>query len=152
MDFTDYILSQRLLYQIREQRGGTYSIRFNSSVSIKDKGRSESEITFKTRPDLYRVLVGDLDDVVSVFCAEGPTTKELEEAKKWLVKNERESQARKSKVMTHLNSKVVNYVRNGVDPNMDLVSAYESITAEDVRKVAEKLTNGNILTTIYTEE
>lgn len=54
--------------------------------------------------------------------------------------------------MTHLNSKVVNYVRNGVDPNMDLVSAYESITAEDVRKVAEKLTSGNILTTIYTEE
>lgn len=152
VDFTDYILSQRLLYQIREQRGGTYSIRFNSSVSIKDKGRSESEITFKTRPDLYRVLVGDLDDVVSVFCTEGPTTKELEEARKWLVKNERESQARKSKVMTHLNSKVVNYVRNGVDPNMDLVSAYESITAEDVRKVAEKLTSGNILTTIYTEE
>ena len=89
---------------------------------------------------------------MSVFCAEGPTTKELEEARKWLVKNERESQARKSKVMTHLNSKVVNYVRNGVDPNMDLVSAYESITAEDVRKVAEKLTSGNILTTIYTEE
>lgn len=54
--------------------------------------------------------------------------------------------------MPHLNSKVINYVRNGVDPNMDLVSAYESITAEDVRKMAEMLTNGNILTTIYTEE
>ena len=30
VDFVDYILSQRLLNQIRENRGGTYTIRFNS--------------------------------------------------------------------------------------------------------------------------
>ena len=152
VDFVDYILSQRLLNQIRESRGGTYTIRFNSSVSVREKGRSESEITFKTRPDLYEVLVQDLDHIVSEFCADGPTEKELEEARKWLVKNERESKAKKAMSMSHRNSQVMNYVRNGIDPNIDRIAAYGNVTAEDVRKVAGKLTGRNVLTAIYTEE
>lgn len=152
VDFVDYILSQRLLNQIRENRGGTYTIRFNSYVSVREKGRSESEITFKTRPDLYEVLVGDLDDIVSEFCSGGPTEKELEEARKWLIKNETESKAKKAMSMPHRNSQVMNYVRNGINPNIDRVTAYGSVTAEDVRKVAGKLTGKNVLTTIYTEE
>ncbi len=152
VDFVDYILSQRLLNQIRESRGGTYTIRFNSYVSVREKGRSESEITFKTRPDLYEVLVQDLDHIVSEFCAGGPTEKELEEARKWLVKNERESKAKKAMSMSHRNSQVMNYVRNGIDPNIDRIAAYGNVTAEDVRKVAGKLTGRNVLTAIYTEE
>lgn len=152
VDFVDYILSQRLLNQIRENRGGTYTIRFNSYVSVREKGRSESEITFKTRPDLYEVLVGDLDDIVSEFCSGGPSEKELEEARKWLIKNETESKAKKAMSMPHRNSQVMNYVRNGINPNIDRVAAYGSVTAEDVRKVAGKLTGKNVLTTIYTEE
>lgn len=152
VDFVDYILSQRLLNQIRESRGGTYTIRFSSYVSVREKGRSESEITFKTRPDLYKVLVGDLDDIVSEFCADGPTEKELEEARKWLVKNERESKVKKAMSMSHRNSQVMNYVRNGIDPNTDRIAAYGKVTAEDVRKVAGKLTGGEVLTAIYTEE
>ena len=152
VDFVDYILSQRLLNQIRENRGGTYTIRFNSYVSVREKGRSESEITFKTRPDLYKVLVGDLDDIVSEFCSGGPSEKELEEARKWLIKNETESKAKKAMSMPHRNSQVMNYVRNGINPNIDRVAAYGSVTAEDVRKVAGKLTGKNVLTTIYTEE
>ncbi len=152
VDFVDYILSQRLLNQIRENRGGTYTIRFNSYVSVREKGRSESEITFKTRPDLYEVLVNDLDDIVAGFCAEGPTDKELEEARKWLVKNERESKTKKAMSMAHRNSQVMNYVRNGIDPNTDRVAAYGKVTAGDVRKVAGKLTGGDVLTAIYTEE
>ena len=152
VDFVDYILSQRLLNQIRENRGGTYTIKFNSYVSVREKGRSESEITFKTRPDLYEVLVGDLDDIVTVFCAEGPTETELEEARKWLIKNEQESKAKKALSMPHRNSQVMNYVRNGIDPNIDRVAAYRNVTAEDVRKVAEDLTGKNVLTAVYTEE
>lgn len=152
VDFVDYILSQRLLNQIREKRGGTYTIRFSSSVSVREKGRSESEVTFKTRPDLYRVLVDDLNDVVAGFVAEGPTDKELDEARLWLVKNNSESKARKAKSMMHRNSQIMNYIRNGIDPNTDWEAAYRSVSAEDVRKVAGKLTGKNSLTLIYTEE
>ncbi len=152
VDFVDYILSQRLLNQIRENRGGTYTIRFTSYVSVREKGRSESEISFKTRPDLYEVLVGDMDAIVSEFCAAGPTVKELEEARKWLIKNERESKVKRGMSMPHRNSVVMNYVRNGIDPGIDRVAAYEAVSAEDVRKVADRLTGRNVLTTIYTEE
>lgn len=152
VDVVDYILSQRLLNQIREKRGGTYTIRFSSSVSVREKGRSESDVTFKTRPDLYRVLVNDLNDVVAEFVAEGPTDKELDEARLWLVKNDSESKAKKAKSMMHLNSQIMNYIRNGVNPNTDWETAYRSVTAKDVRKVAGKLTGKNSLTLIYTEE
>ena len=54
--------------------------------------------------------------------------------------------------MPHRNSQVMNYVRNGINPNIDRMAAYVSVTAEDVRKVAGKLTGKNVLTTIYTEE
>lgn len=152
VDVVDYILSQRLLNQIREKRGGTYTIRFTSTVSVREKGRSESEVTFKTRPDLYRVLVEDLNDVISGFNAEGPTDKELDEAKMWLIKNNAESKAKRARSMSHRNSQVMNYIRNGIDPNLDWESAYRSVSAKDVRKVAGKLTGKNSLTLIYTEE
>lgn len=152
VDFVDYILSQRLLNQIREKRGGTYTIRFSSTVSVREKGRSESEVTFKTRPDLYKALVGDLDDVISEFNAEGPTEKELEEARTWLIKNNLESKAKRSESMSHRNSQMMNYVRNGIDPNTDWEAAYKKVSSEDVRKAAGKLTGRNSLTVIYTEE
>jgi len=98
------------------------------------------------------VLVGDLDGIVSEFCAGGPTEKEMEEARKWLVKNERESKTKKAMSMPHRNSQVMNYVRNGIDPNTDRAAAYGRVTAGDVRKVAGKLTGGDVLTAIYTEE
>ena len=152
VDVVDYILSQRLLNQIRENRGGTYTIRFSSTVSVREKGRSESDVTFKTRPDLYRVLVNDLNDIVATFVSEGPTEKELDEARLWLIKNNSESKAKKAKSMMHLNSQVMNHIRNGVNPNADWEGAYRSVTAKDVRKVAGKLTGKNSLTLIYTEE
>lgn len=152
VDVVDYILSQRLLNQIREKRGGTYTIRFTSTVSVREKGRSESEVTFKTRPDLYRVLVDDLNDVISGFNADGPTDKELDEARMWLIKNNAESKAKRARSMSHRNSQVMNYIRNGIDPNLDWESAYRSVSAKDVRKVAGKLTGKNSLTLIYTEE
>ena len=119
---------------------------------MREKGRSESEITFKTRPDLYRALVGDLDDIIAGFNACGPTEKELEEARTWLIKNNLESKAKRSESMSHRNSQVMNYIRNGIDPNTDWEAAYKKVSAEDVRKAAGKLTGRNALTVIYTEE
>lgn len=150
-DFVNYILSQRLLNKIREERGGTYAVSFTSRISEREKGRSEGEIKFKTRPELHKILIGDMDEIVAGFCKDGPTEKELEEARTYLVKHDGELKARHAESMAHTNSEVANYIRNKVDYTADKVGAYKSVNAKDVRKVAAQLTGKDLLTAIYNE-
>jgi zinc protease len=151
VDFVDYILSQRLLGQIREKRGGTYSIRFSTAVSKRHDGKSESSIDFKTRPELKDALVGDMDSVITRFCKEGPSEKEMDEAAKYLVKRQKERDLREAQNMTELNAKTVSAVRGYEDPSVDRIAAYQEVSAEDVRKAARILTKKNSYTMIYTE-
>ena len=142
MDFADYILSQRLLNQIREERGGTYTISFSTAVSEREGGYSESEISFKTRPELAQTLIGDMDG----------TEKELDEARTYLVKRQRERDAVKRESMPRINSEAINFVRNKVDPSIDHVKAYEEVGSKEVRKIAGRLTGKDCYTMTYTEE
>lgn len=152
VDFADYILSQRLLNQIREERGGTYTISFSTAVSEREGGYSESEISFKTRPELAQTLIGDMDGIVEKFCSEGPTEKELDEARTYLVKRQRERDAVKRESMPRINSEAINFVRNKVDPSIDHVKAYEEVGSKEVRKIAGRLTGKDCYTMTYTEE
>lgn len=150
-DFVNYILSQRLLNKIREERGGTYTVSFTSGISEREKGRSEGEIRFKTRPELCKTLIGDMDGIVAGLGKEGPTAKEVEEARTYLIKHDGERKARHAESMPHRNSEVANYIRNKVDYTADKVAAYKAVNAKDVRKVAVKLTGRDVLTAIYNE-
>lgn len=74
--------SSRLFDEVREKRGLTYGI---TSSLVNDAHSNELTISTSTRVDKATETLGVIRDVVSKMTKDGPTDKELADAKKYLV-------------------------------------------------------------------
>ena len=152
IDIMDYIMSARYMKQIREVRGGTYHVSFSTELEYQDGGIFESVVSFQTRPELVDVLVSDVEEVMADMAAEGPSERELDEAKKYLVKHHGEIQERNANSLKARNMEVSDFVRYSVVSDYDCDAVMENIGADDIRKFAARLAKGGRLVAIYREE
>ncbi len=151
VEILDYIMSARYLAQIREARGGTYSVAFSSEHFGKKNAYVESLIDFQTRPELKDILLADTYAVFEKMCAQGPTEEELDAAKKYLIKADREKDHKMRDSLQEKNRVAEKAVFLGEFPDPDFAATVETVSAADVRKAARKLYSGDRLVVIYNE-
>lgn len=152
LEMLDYILSDRYLNQIREKRGGTYHIAFMSERYGSKTDLVESVVEFQTRPVMKDVLLQDVDDVLETMCKEGPTGKEMEAAVRYFVKAEAKKREKARNSVSDKNAKTSRLVRFGESEAEDYEKLLHSITSDDVRRMALKISRGDRFLGVYTEE
>lgn len=146
----DYIMSKRCVDRIREERGGTYHVRFATENLFHDDTH-ESSVTFQTRPEMTDILVRDVQDLIDDLCANGPTEEEMDMAVKYLIKADAE---RKQKLADMLNvrlGKFRDHIVHGTPYGHDYEKTIRSLKAKDIRKLAAKVNEGNRFIAIYRE-
>ena len=150
-DIIDYIMSSRCTNQIREARGGTYSVMYSTEFFYEGK-IAESSISFQTRPEMTDILVADAWDLITDMATAGPTTEEFEHARKYLNKRYYEQ---KVKVKNNLPKRIGAFVLSeqyGIDKTTDYIKTLEKLTPKDVKKLAKKLLKGDSMLSVYTEK
>lgn len=152
VEIMDYIMSARYMKQIREVRGGTYHVSFSTELDYADGGVFESTVYFQTRPEMTDILVSDVEDVMAAMASEGPSDRELGEAKKYLVKHHGEKTARDANSLRARNTETSDFVRYGVSSGYDYAGTVDKVSAADVRKFAARLAEGDRFVAIYREE
>lgn len=148
----DHAMSNRYLNQIREARGGTYHVSFGSDRYTDGKGLYESAVFFQTRPEMTDILVNDVDDLMKEMAENGPDAEEMDAAVKYLIKHYNEIKERDKNSLSMKLNDAVGYLRDGIDKDFDYMSVLESVTAEDVRKLAARLYKGDKLISVYREQ
>ncbi len=147
----DYIMSQRCVNRIREERGGTYYVRFTSE-KIPHDGIRLSAITFQTRPEISEVLLKDCQDLIDDLCTNGPSETELENAVKYLIKAQGEKKQRYANNLgTRLGERSA-LILYGTPFDYDYESIIGKIGTNDIKKLARKVNNGTRLISIYREQ
>lgn len=152
VDILKYILSDRYLNLIREERGGTYHISFDSEYSETAEDRLYSEVSFQTRPEMRELLLGDLTDVMDRMCADGPAEKEMDAAVKYLVKRYGERMERISKNLMSQKDMLMATVQDGYNPVFDYKAVAETVKASDIKALARRINAGGRMLSVYTEE
>lgn len=150
-DIIDYIMSSRCTNQIREARGGTYSVMYSTEFFYEGK-IAESSISFQTRPEMTDILVADAWDLITDMATAGPTTEEFEHARKYLNKRHYEQQV---KIKNNLPKRIGAFVLSeqyGIDKTTDYIKTLEKLTPKDVKKLAKKLLKGDSMLSVYTEK
>lgn len=147
----DHVMSDRCLNQIREVRGGTYSVSFSSARQTNDQRIIESDVAFTTRPSMTSVLVGDVETLMSQIAYEGPSEQELSAAKKYLAKKHIEKESANANSLKWKLSKVEGLLFDGTEFDFDYESTLDKISAKDIQKLASRIYSGDILVGIFNE-
>lgn len=147
----DHIMASRYMRQIREERGGTYHVGFGSE-SYLSNGFNESFITFQTRPQMKEILVGDCIDEMKKAAEYGFTEEEMDVARKYLVKHEKELRKRYENSLSKRNQETQLYISYGYDREFDYEKMVNSIPESKVRAIAAKACKGDKLVTVYNEK
>lgn len=152
VEILDHIMSMRYLNLIREKRGGTYHIDFDTRMYPGQKHRStESYVEFQTRPEMKDLLVSDVEREMERFCADGPTAEEVAVAVKYLKKHRREQDALSEASITARLREMEDYVKDGVDYGYDYAAVLDGIDAACIKEIGRRLNSGSRFITVYTE-
>ena len=150
-DILDYIMNARCMNQIREERGGTYSVTFRTEFFPEGKF-AESAIEFQTRPEMTDILVADAQQLMNEMAAKGPSTDEFDNARKYLAKRYNEQAARHK---NNLSKKLDSFMmkdRYGIDKQSNYLRILDRTSSKDIKKMAKKILKGDSLLSVYTEE
>ena len=150
--FLDYIMSDRYVALIREERGGAYHVGFSTELYDDPDRDAVSTVAFQTRPELEEILVKDVEEELARMAADGPTEAEMEAARKYLVKHEVEMRPRIAASAGIQLSQLERYGRYGIDYGYDYARVVKSVKAKDVRRLARQIGVNGKLFAIYTEK
>ena len=137
--------------QIREERGGTYSVTFRTEFFPEGK-IAESAIEFQTRPELTDILVADAQQLMDEMAAKGPSADEFDNARKYLAKRYNEQAARNK---NNLSKKLDHFVmkdKYGIDKQTNYLRILAKTSRKDIKKMAKKIVKGDSMLSVYTEE
>jgi len=140
-----HILELRYIESIREDEGGTYSVRISYNVEKNPFPRFMMNIIFDTDPLKADKLIGIVHREIKKIVESGPTETDLQKAKEYFVKQRQEDMKE--------NSWWNNILTDYYFYNMDYLTGYENnVKALDVKSVHEYakkiLTQGNIIEVI----
>lgn len=150
IEVLDYIMTDRYIKQIREERGGTYHVDFSSSFFFSEN-ICESTVEFRTRPEMPEVLIGDVEEGLRSLCEDGPSGEEMDEALKYLSKHLREKDVAAENSLSGKVSECTDYISEGVGVGNDYDKILENMDASHIRKIAKKVMKGNRLISIFNE-
>lgn len=151
-DMLDYIMSARYNDLIREKRGGSYHVGFSTFVPDNPWLPWQGEVDFQTRPELEEMLLGDVRSVMEDMCSRGPSSEEMDVARKYLIKRHGEVEERVSMSLRAQQNRLVETVIYGREFDYDYKSLINGIKPSDVRKLARDLNSGSTIVQVYTEK
>jgi zinc protease len=131
------ILDIRFNELIREDKGGAYSIDTEGSISLLPVPVTRMIVSFTTDQEqmneLRSIVFSELDRLVK----EGVDPSDLQKSKEYILKVQKQNLEN----TMYWHYVLVNYVRNGYDFYTGWEDILNSITAEEIRQVLEKLVN-----------
>lgn len=141
-----HILELRYIEAIREEKGGTYSVRVSSQIKRLPTTTFSLSMTFDTDPKLADDLKAIVHSEIEKMINEGPSAENLRKAKEYFLKQRQEDL--KENRWWH-NYILDEYYYN----NVDIINGYEenvkNMTVQSVKAYAAKtLTQGNTIEVI----
>lgn len=132
--FIAYILRDRYMKSIREERGGTYHVGVANELLKYPESTVQFLIDFDTDPKLVDELLQVVQDEIDIFVKGGPTEKEMKEIKLYLQKVYKDT-----KVETLWTGIIADAIKG--DENLALTEPkmLEKVIAADIKKFAGKV-------------
>lgn len=157
----DYIMSDRCLNKIREERGGTYHVAFNTlAYPLMREGskkmfreRLVSSVDFQTRVELRDILLQDTKDIIAEMALHGPTSAEIDEAVKYFTKRYNMRKVTVATTAAFRMDALLEFIGYGRSmDNSDYLKVLGSVTAADIQALASRIAKGSKVIATYTEE
>ncbi len=141
----------KLIEKLREKEAGVYSSRTSGHIEKFPYSWYGLHIKFPCAPENVEKLVKISTDEVANVVKNGCSAKDLEKAKKAMILQHKESLKKNDFWMETI--KNVDYIGNDADDYKTFEKRVNSITIDDVKKVAQKyLKNGYILCVLNPEK
>ena len=136
MDAIGYVMTMRLLNQLREAQGGVYSIGAAGQIIKQPYGRYVFAIDFPCEPAKAEALTQSALHELKQFISSGPSVQEMDKFRQARTVSRREEVKTNAFWLSQLQAAL----KNGSDPNDILTYENRLITlsAADVQKVAHK--------------
>ena len=142
MSFLDQILDIVYTEEVREKEGGTYGVGVNGLITRMPKGEFSLTINFGMAPERREELATIITREFEKMASNGPVEEHIEKVRSYMLKTLEESQKKNSAWMNWL----YNFYFEGEDGHDGYAELIKSITAEDIRKLAEYiLAQGNFI-------
>jgi len=146
MGFLRYLLSDRYIKSIREEKGGTYHVGVSGYILSKPENRANIDIDFETDPKLRDVLIKAVNEEIEDLALNGPAPEEINNALLYTKKNF----STREKKSNYWLERFFHLVTEGFDIYENEEQNIDKITPKDIQKLAAKIyKSGNRLTLYY---
>ena len=136
--FITYILRERYMKSIREERGGTYHVGVANDMFKFPQPSLQIAIDFDTDPKLVDELLQVVQDEINNFIKNGPTDKEMKEIKLYLSKVYQDR-----KEDTNWIGLISGALKSEENLSLSEVTMLDKTTAADIKKFANKVFKAN---------
>jgi len=141
-----YVLSDRYMKSIREEKGGAYYVSVSADLIANPKNRVELSVEFETDPKLRDELIGIVQKEIDDLVANGPKESEIKDAVLYIKKNFKDREKNSDYWFGRFKSLII----DGTDIYDGEEEAIGKVTTNDIQKLAiELFGQGNKLTFIY---
>ena len=128
-----YILRDRYMKSIREEKGGAYSVSVNATEEAVPTNQITIEVNFDTAPfmadEMLEIVQKEIDDLVK----NGPSSSELENAQRYFNKLYKTNISTNS----YWQETLSDYYRYGIDNFTNYENTMSGLTPSDIRKFAK---------------
>ena len=142
-----YVLSDRYLNSIREEKGGAYYVSVADQVFVKPQNRVSLRVDFETDPKLSYDLLALVQSEIDKIVKEGPEQRAVNDAVLFMKKKFGEAESKKA----FNEARFTSMLFEGVDLYDGYVKMLEKITPADLRKFAAELFKQNNKLTMIKE-
>lgn len=150
--YLQYVLSDRYLKSIREEKGGTYHVGVATELYHTEGGWYDMVVNFETNPKMVDELLAEVGKAIEDLAQDGPTEAEIAQVRKYLLKSCSERADAQGKSVLYRHEKVMDAYQSGVEINKDDPALIESVTPKQVQKLAKRLLKNYNFKTVYSEQ
>lgn len=140
IDLLNRALDSRYMVSIREEKGGTYSVRVNGGIAKYPEEQYMVTISFDTNEQMADELIAICDAELRKIAMDGPLAEDIAKSKEFLQKNYANVLENNSGWM----SAIYNWYEEGYNYKDEYLGILDSVTVDDVKALARKiLADGN---------
>ena len=141
IDMLQQILQIVYLEKIREDEGGTYSVRVLSNIENYPEGQTTIQTEFSTQPGKEDYLNGIVHAEFQNIAKEGPRSEDFNKVKEFMLKK-RQEQERQNSFWT---STIIDFYQFNYDGYTDYQKVVNEVTPADIQKIAQLILDSNNL-------
>ncbi len=144
--FLKYVLSDRYMKSIREEKGGAYYVNVSANLIANPKNRVELSVEFETDPKLRDELLSIVQKEIDDLVANGPKESEIKDAIIYVKKTHKD----REKNSDYWFGRFMSFIIDGTDIYDGEEEGIGKVSTSDIQKLAKELFGqGNKLTFIY---